>query len=1104
MSYERSTPVSLLVLFSLILFGNQVLAEDKGWHGSCAENPVDVPVWVSRCYDGKVTLANFDSIESIQHRLKSDLSWLLTSKLVNFEAATTSGQLVSGDQVMALSLFLIAGGHLGWAHDLTDDGTNIRLSGPVIAGNGFDTHQRVRIFYSDGVVRWLKNDREGDIPDGSVIVKQMYSSDPTDVSYGADRVSGWAVMIKNSKLSHDGWIWYLFFFPGSPPYNAPLPVVYAQAGDNFCLSCHAAADNTELTYSAIENLEGVGQKYTWIDTAFPYLFAKPDTSQVQAHAYAGGVTQFQQAVVLDKNQQAQLGDLKKNSWKAIDDGLDELGKPKNKEKLLAALKSEAAANSPVPAAQIRTLEVLLEKALIDLGKALKDHNFRGILTYAMEDYWRFITQEQTVVPLDKPDPAILKHIGEGTTVDLVKNQSELPWYSLDLIFSHTPALPKELPSDICAMYDGRLLDEQHGGFNTPEDCRDVYVTSDNCNGCHWSYVLQGNSFPSMVEVDPVQPPDTGSKWPVMSDFSQYNEWSASMMGLAGKDPIFHAQLSWERENRPEQADQISNFCLRCHQPGAQRQFHIDQGTEANLAVIYPPDEEVASPLFTGHALVPPNPVISAEAKYAALGRDGITCTVCHTILPDGLGSKETFTGQFKYPDKPGNIFGPYPSDDVKPYYMQQAIGMTPVHGAQIQDAGLCGSCHTVITPILSERSETVPDGYQTTYEQTTYPEWLNSDYNADRGGSDDLAQTCQECHMPSILPSAPDAMSRSVTLKEVIANVETQFLPDLPNRAADDKLALSKKPYRRHTLLGLNVFANQMFQQFPEALGNTKQNTGGVPAKPQLVLAEQEMIKMGASNTVEITVAEARKATNGNWVVDVSVENLTGHKFPTGVGFRRAFLAVEAYDAAGNAIWASGRVNTAGLIVDENGSVLEQEMTTDPSRITTGESTIGSQSDVYIFESRMANVTDTEAASSDNFSDLVLTTSFLEIAKEVKDTRLLPKGWVKDGPYADVTYLKKIEGSGADKKTVPFYPATPGKRNIRYEMDTAGKAVAKVEATMIYQAIPPYYIRDRLQYNTEAIRRFYFMVANLKTKGTVIEDWAFRIKCASSTKGECR
>ena len=65
----------------------------------------------------------------------------------------------------------------------------------------------------------------------------------------------------------------------------------------------------------------------------------------------------------------------------------------------------------------------------------------------------------------------------------------------------------------------------------------------------------------------------------------------------------------------------------------------------------------------------------------------------------------------------------------------------------------------------------------------------------------------------------------------------------------------------------------------------------------------------------------------------VRVTNKTGHRFPSGVGFRRAFIEFVVMDtgridpATGDAaiVWASGRTNPAGLIIDGQGNPLPTE-----------------------------------------------------------------------------------------------------------------------------------------------------------------------------------
>ena len=51
----------------------------------------------------------------------------------------------------------------------------------------------------------------------------------------------------------------------------------------------------------------------------------------------------------------------------------------------------------------------------------------------------------------------------------------------------------------------------------------------------------------------------------------------------------------------------------------------------------------------------------------------------------------------------------------------------------------------------------------------------------------------------------------------------------------------------------------------------------------------------------------------------MTIDNLVGHRFPSGVGFRRAFLELAVLDGAGEVLWASGRTDGAGVLVDEQG-----------------------------------------------------------------------------------------------------------------------------------------------------------------------------------------
>ena len=72
---------------------------------------------------------------------------------------------------------------------------------------------------------------------------------------------------------------------------------------------------------------------------------------------------------------------------------------------------------------------------------------------------------------------------------------------------------------------------------------------------------------------------------------------------------------------------------------------------------------------------------------------------------------------------------------------------------------------------------------------------------------------------------------------------------------------------------------------------------------------------------------------------------------------------------------------------------------------------------------------------------------------------------------------------------------------MRYEVPLnafRGRNVT-VTATLYYQSIPPYFLRDRFTQapNSPATQRLYYLTSNLQTKGTPIEDWKLQIASAT-------
>jgi hypothetical protein len=605
----------------------------------------------------------------------------------------------------------------------------------------------------------------------------------------------------------------------------------------------------------------------------------------------------------------------------------------------------------------------------------------------------------------------------------------------------------------------------------------LFVTSNQCAGCHDA--TDNTPLPThMLFPDQQQP---GPPPADSINLSTYGEWRYSMMGLSGRDPIFFAQLDTDStvhsriKGKPNAPGFVQDTCLSCHGVMGQRQYHLDKGN---------------GPLtfFTRDQLNDPN------SKYAALARDGVSCNVCHHMVDKDLDDPSTYTGKFNV-GPASEVYGPYPSgdslekvgDNVIPAPMINSVGILPVYGAQVGESKLCASCHTIVLPIYDAKGNPVMKGGvpKTDFEQTTYFEWLNSSF----AGAN--YQSCQDCHMPDNF--------KGQKLAYQIANIEDADFPVVPEIGTPTSLPLdqlileTRTKYGRHQLSGINLFALEMFDQFRTVLGLYA--TDGLLPDP---LRETYN---GQKNAVDGAVTEALSSasvtigpvtTNGGQLVaDVQVTNLAGHKLPSGVSFRRAFLDFQVLNGSGKVLWESGGTNKKGVVTNTAGKPLVTEFFSPKQQ--TGQphfwapnggnpgNLITSDQQVQIYEEL---VRDPQGQ---------FTTSFLSLNDKVKDNRILPKGWSSSGPHADVT---GPEGTDDDQN----YENGCGCSIVRYRIPLIGlTGAAQVQATLYYQSIPPYYLRQRKQdANGPDTKRLNLFTDKLDTtKYTEISNWKLKIAGAA-------
>lgn len=639
---------------------------------------------------------------------------------------------------------------------------------------------------------------------------------------------------------------------------------------------------------------------------------------------------------------------------------------------------------------------------------------------------------------------------------------------------------------------------------------DQFLTSDQCINCHDA--TYGNAADANMVIDKA---DSDMRINV----SPYGEWRASPMGLAGRDPIFFSQLQSETNNLPAMKDCIENTCLHCHGVMGQRQQAIDNPQSENncseIFAIKPPQGVPLGKPFAKNTVtqwqnnVPGN----HDAKYGALARDGISCLVCHQMSDSDFGKQASYTGNF-VTHKPGTVIGPYADDKIITKPMENALGITPEFGKQIASSDMCGTCHNILLPTYTNDGKLhktkTPNGQlvTATYEQTTHLEWQNSVF-----ATKDEFASCIDCHMPRKY----EVGKTKNPLKDIkIANIESADFAPTTHRLPDAEITLTKRKqdtYGRHSLHGLNLFLNEMFQQFPMILGLRQLDyMTRSDVQPPLITGNESMQEMATKETADVKI-NSIKTTENQLNVSVQVINKTGHFLPSGVSFRRVILEFVVKDKNGKDIWASGKTNDLGVIM--NG------LTNTPLASEKG----GKASTVY----QPHYKTITQQNQAQIYQELIkdsqghLTTSFLRRIEHVKDNRLRGRGYdpqfFLNNPSPYINMLGELIGEAANDK---YYsnPKLTGSDVIDYRIKLDPKTlqnIGSISVRLYSQSIPPAYLQDRFSdalvgpAEKQDIQRLFYLTSHLNTsadksgKENSIKNWKVYLTsaCQSITGAEC-
>jgi hypothetical protein len=377
-------------------------------------------------------------------------------------------------------------------------------------------------------------------------------------------------------------------------------------------------------------------------------------------------------------------------------------------------------------------------------------------------------------------------------------------------------------------------------------------SSASCTGCHGNY-------------------------DVLHDIEPGPTWEGSLMGQAGRDPIFWAALDVANHDVPG----VGDFCLRCH---------AVSGWLAGRSE--PPGGSV-----DGCALV-------GNIDQQNTDFDGVTCHVCHRMEPNAappMGQQSVYldNGQFWLDD--GTCGGQGEPCRFGPYdYANGGLTAAPhvwAPSSYLTSSDMCGNCHNVTSPAFNLIVGGIDAGIKFPIERT-HREWEQSAFALP--GTD--FQTCQDCHMPN---------------------------------ATNDPAYASNFFLNNHTgNMGIHAFAGGN-AWVPEVL-RAEYPALGIDAS---LAASADFARAMLASAADVDVVlPAAAHPGGDLTAQVSVTNLSGHKLPTGYPEgRRMWLHVEARDTAGTLVFESGAYDTATGVLTRDAQVKVYESKQGVWNVGTGE-----------------------------------------------------------------------------------------------------------------------------------------------------------------------
>lgn len=224
-------------------------------------------------------------------------------------------------------------------------------------------------------------------------------------------------------------------------------------------------------------------------------------------------------------------------------------------------------------------------------------------------------------------------------------------------------------------------------------------------------------------------------------------------------------------------------------------------------------------------------------------------------------------------------------------------------------------------------------------------------------------------------------------------------------------------PFHQHQFVGANTYMLEIIKNNRIKLGAI----GDEASFDARITDTKEFLKAAADVSIATPVLES----NGTLHFSVEVTNHSGHKFPTSLPVRRAWLHVKVIDLDTNqTVFESGALNSAGQIIgvdDTAGYEPHFEM-------------INNNGSVQVYEPVMAD------------TDGQQTYTFMHAYQLLKDNRILPSGFKNNAPST-------VQPYGLARDDADY--VSGGSDTLTYVVEGLDGDDYSVTATLNYQ-IPSY------------------------------------------------